>query len=120
MRPDQLKSYGAARRDILPGVEHRQHWYLNNRAGHSHQPTRLHERHMGRFKSPGHAQRFLSAYSPVASHFRAEGAKLEVFQCALGYHINCVRCGGARLELYSRRTSVMKRAIVYLMSWEGS
>jgi putative transposase len=26
---DQLKSYGAAKRDILPGVEHRQHRYLN-------------------------------------------------------------------------------------------
>jgi putative transposase len=37
---DQLKSYGAAKRQILPGVEHRQHWYLNNRAENSHQPTR--------------------------------------------------------------------------------
>jgi putative transposase len=44
--------------------------YLNNRAENSHQPTRQRERHMQRFKSPGHAQRFLSAYGPVASHFR--------------------------------------------------
>ena len=29
---DKLKSYGAAKREILPGVEHRQHRYLNNRA----------------------------------------------------------------------------------------
>ncbi len=29
---DQLKSYGAAKREILPEVEHRQHRYLNNRA----------------------------------------------------------------------------------------
>ncbi len=28
---DQLKSYGAAKRELLPGVEHRQHRYLNNR-----------------------------------------------------------------------------------------
>jgi putative transposase len=37
---DQLKSYGAAMRELLPGVEHRQHRYLNNRAENSHQPTR--------------------------------------------------------------------------------
>jgi putative transposase len=35
---DKLKSYGAAKRDMLPGVEHRQHRYLNNRAENSHQP----------------------------------------------------------------------------------
>jgi putative transposase len=66
---DKLKSYGAAKREILPGVEHRQHRYLNNRAENSHQPTRQWERHMQRFKSPRHAQRFLSAYGPIASHF---------------------------------------------------
>src|ERR687895_846101 len=41
---DQLKSYGAAKREILPGVEHRQHRYLNNRAENSHRPTRQRER----------------------------------------------------------------------------
>jgi putative transposase len=67
---DKLKSYGAAKREILPGVEHRQHRYLNNRAENSHQPTRQRERRMQRFKSPGQAQRFLSAYDPIAQHFR--------------------------------------------------
>jgi putative transposase len=67
---DKLQSYGAAKREILPGVEHRQHRYLNNRAENSHQPTRQRERHMQRFKTPGHAQRFLSAYGPIAQHFR--------------------------------------------------
>jgi putative transposase len=67
---DKLQSYGAARREILPGVEHRQHRYLNNRAENSHQPTRQRERRRQRFKSPGHAQRFLSAYGPIAQHFR--------------------------------------------------
>jgi len=33
---DKLKSYGAAKREILPSVEHRQHRYLNNRAENSH------------------------------------------------------------------------------------
>jgi putative transposase len=48
---DKLKSYGAAKREILPGVEHRQHKRLNNRAENSHQPTRLREKKMRRFKS---------------------------------------------------------------------
>ena len=67
---DKLKSYGAAKREMLPSVEHRQHRYVNNRAENSHQPTRQRERRMQRFKSPGHAQRFLAAYGPIAHHFR--------------------------------------------------
>jgi transposase-like protein len=43
---DRLKSYGAAKQEIPPGVEHRQHKYLNNRAENSHQPTRQQERRM--------------------------------------------------------------------------
>jgi hypothetical protein len=58
---DKLRSYGAAKREILPGVEHRQHKGLNNRAENSHQPTRLQEKNMRRFKSVKQAQRFLSA-----------------------------------------------------------
>ena len=41
---DQLASYGAAKREHLPGVEHRPHRYVHNRAEHSHQPTRQRER----------------------------------------------------------------------------
>jgi putative transposase len=67
---DKLRSYGAAKQEILPSVEHRQHRYLNNRAENSHQPTRQRERRMQRFKSPGHAPRFLSVYGPIISHFR--------------------------------------------------
>jgi len=67
---DKLKSYGAAKQESLPGVEHRQHRYLNNRAENSHQPTRQRERRMQGFKSAGHAQRFLAAYRPIAQHFR--------------------------------------------------
>jgi putative transposase len=67
---DQLKSYGAAKREVLPSVEHRQHRYLNNRAENSHQPTRQRERRMQGFKSPGHAQQFLAAYGLIAQHFR--------------------------------------------------
>jgi putative transposase len=67
---DRLRSYEAAKRAVLPSVEHRQRRYLNNRAGNSHQPTRQRERRMQRFKSTGHAQRFLAAYGPITSHFR--------------------------------------------------
>src|SRR4029453_13543673 len=67
---DKLKSYGAAKREIPPGVEHRQRRYLNNRCENSHRPTRQRERRMQGFKSAGHAQRFLSAYGPIAQHFR--------------------------------------------------
>jgi len=70
MITDKLKSYGAAKREILPGVEHRQSRYLNNRCENSHRPTRQRERRMQGFKSAGHAQRFLSAYGPIAQHFR--------------------------------------------------
>jgi putative transposase len=47
MITDKLKSYGAAKREILPGVEHRQHKGLNNRAENSHQSTRLREKRCG-------------------------------------------------------------------------
>src|SRR6266478_9867636 len=67
---DKLQSYGAAKRELLPGVEHRQHRDLNNRVENSHQPTRQRERRMQRFKSPGQAQRFLAAYGPIVQHFR--------------------------------------------------
>jgi len=73
---DKLKSYGAAKREILPGVEHRQHKGLNNRAERSHQPTRQRERIMRRFKSPGHAQRFLSAFGPISDHFHPKRHRL--------------------------------------------
>jgi putative transposase len=67
---DKLKSYGTAHRTLMPSVEHRSHKGLNNRAENSHQPTRQHERAMKRFRSPGAAQRFLSAFSGISPHFR--------------------------------------------------
>ena len=66
---DKLKSYAAAKREIMPGVEHRQHKGLNNRAENSHQPTRRRERIMKRFKSPRQVQRFLSIHDQIANIF---------------------------------------------------
>src|SRR5215218_5923665 len=50
---DKLASYPAAKKELMPGVEHRRHKGLNNRAENSHQPTRRRERQMKRFKSAG-------------------------------------------------------------------
>jgi putative transposase len=66
---DKLRSYAAAKRVVIPGVAHRQHRYLNNRAENS-QPTRERERRMRRFKSAAHAQRFAQVHGIIASHFR--------------------------------------------------
>ncbi len=67
---DKLRSYAAAKRVVMPGVAHRQHRYLNNRAENSHQPTRERERRMRRFKSAGHAQHFVEVHGIIGSHFR--------------------------------------------------
>src|SRR3954452_18796653 len=69
MITDKLASYGAAKGEVMPSVEHRRHKGLNNRAENSHQPTRRRERQMKRFKSPGQAQRFLSAHDGINNLF---------------------------------------------------
>jgi putative transposase len=67
---DKLRSYSAARTEVMPSVEHVHEKYQNNRAENSHQPTRLREKVMRGFKSSGHAQRFLSTFGVITSHFR--------------------------------------------------
>ena len=73
---DKLKSYEAAKNQVLKSVEHRQHKGLNNLCENSHQPTRTRERRMRRFKSPGQAQRFLSAFGPIRDHFHPKQHQL--------------------------------------------
>jgi putative transposase len=60
---DKLGSYGAAKREILLGMEHWQSRYLSNRCEVSPQSTRRRERHMRRCKPARHAQQVLSTYS---------------------------------------------------------
>jgi putative transposase len=62
---DKRRSYGAARRQIMPTVEHRSHKGLNNRAENSHLPLRKRERVMQRFRSPSALQRFVSVFSAL-------------------------------------------------------
>ena len=73
---DKLRSYGAAKRKILPGVEHRQSRYLNNQAEVSHQPTRRRERQIQRFKSARHAQQFLSSHGQIHNLFQLRRHRL--------------------------------------------
>lgn len=69
MITDKLRSYDAAKRDLMPGVEHRSHKGLNNQAENSHQPIRRRERIMKRLKSQRHLQRFVSIRDPIANLF---------------------------------------------------
>ena len=100
MITDKLASYGAAKREVMPGIEHRQHKALNNRAENSHQPTRRRERQMKQFKSAGQAQRFLSAHDQINNlfnlrrdHVTAEqhrASRIQTFQvwdeiCSMGW-----------------------------------
>src|ERR671920_1909553 len=80
MVTDKLASYPAAKEELLPGVEHRRHKGLNNRAENSHQPTRRRERQMKRFKSAGQAQRFLSAHGQVNNLFHLRRGHVSAVQ----------------------------------------
>lgn len=72
---DNLGSYAAALRRLpeLAHVEHQQvkaAMRCNNRVEQAHQPTRIREHRMGRFRSPPSTQRFLSAFARAANLFR--------------------------------------------------
>lgn len=60
---DKLRSYGVAHRELIPDAIHDASQYANNRAELSHQPTRVRERGMRRFKSIHQAQRFLNVHA---------------------------------------------------------
>ncbi len=66
---DKLRSYGVAHRETMPDAIHDTSQYANNRAELSHQPTRVRERGMRRFKSLVQAQRFLGVHSAVYNLF---------------------------------------------------
>ncbi len=60
---DDLRSYGAAARELGIADRHERGRWRNNRAENSHQPTRRRERKMQGFKGVGSAQRFLSTHA---------------------------------------------------------
>ena len=66
---DKLRSYDVAHRELMSDVIHDKSRYANNRAELSHQPTRVRERGMRRFKSMEQAQRFLVVHAAVYNLF---------------------------------------------------
>ncbi len=66
---DKLGSYRVAHRELIPEVIHDTSQYANNRAELSHEPTRVRERGMRKFKSMQQAQRFLGAHAAVHNLF---------------------------------------------------
>jgi putative transposase len=84
---DKLRSYGAAKREVMSAVEHRSHKGLNNRAGNSHLPLRKRERTMQGFRSAGSLQRFISIFSALRNLFVTPHHK----RSALATHIHRIR-----------------------------
>ena len=84
---DKLRSYGAARRQVMPTVEHRSHKGLNNRAENSHLPLRKRERAMQGFRSAGGLQRFLAVFSAVRNLFVPPHSK----RSAIAVHLHRLR-----------------------------
>ena len=66
---DKLRSYGVAHRELIPEAIHSTEKYENNRGEQSHEPTRVRERVMRRFKSVRQAQRFLGTHAAVSNLF---------------------------------------------------
>jgi putative transposase len=81
---DKLRSYGTAKRQVMPDVEHRSHKGLNNRAENSHLPLRKRERMMQGFRSPGSLQRFIAIFSTLRNLFVPPHQK----RSALAIHIH--------------------------------
>ena len=98
---DKLKSYAAANRDLGINVEHRQHKGLNNRAENSHQPTRVREKVMRRFKSARHLQRFASIHDQVGNLF---------MHCR--YHTNAQQKRALRTQAFETWESVTGTAML--------
>ncbi|MBL4682450.1 MAG: IS6 family transposase [Pseudomonadales bacterium] len=66
---DKLRSYRVAHRELMLETIHNTEKYANNRAELSHQPTRVRERGMRRFKSMKQAQGFFNTHAAVCNLF---------------------------------------------------
>ena len=69
MITDKLRSYGAARKEIMPSVVHCKTVTRTIERNRHTRHTREPERQMRRFKSPGQVQRFLSVEAQVHNLF---------------------------------------------------
>lgn len=84
---DKLRSYGVAKRCVMPAVERRSHKGLNNRAENAHLPLRKRERLMQGFRSAGGLQHFISVFSATRNHFIPPHQK----HAALATHLHRIR-----------------------------
>jgi len=66
---DKLRSYGVAHRELMPETIQDTSQYANNRCELSHEPTRVRERGMRKFKSMKQAQRFFGVHAAVYNLF---------------------------------------------------
>lgn len=66
---DRLRSYDVAHRGLIPETIHDTSQYANNRCELSHEPTRIREWGMRKFKSMEQTQRFLGAHAAVHNLF---------------------------------------------------
>ena len=71
---DQLRSYGAAMKQIGNAEKQETGRWQNNRAENSHPRFRRRERAMQRFRSMRSLQKFAAVYSSVCNHFNQERA----------------------------------------------
>ena len=69
---DDLRSYGAAVRDLRIESRYERARWKNNRVENSHRPTRRRECKVQRFKSAGSAQKFLSIHAAVYNTFNVQ------------------------------------------------
>lgn len=96
---DKLRSYSAARQQVMPAVEHRAHKGLNNRAENSHVPLRKRERMMQHFRSAGALQRFVSIFSALRNLLVPSRSK----RTAFGIHLH-------RLQAFAQWNAVTAAA----------
>ncbi|WP_414900292.1 DDE-type integrase/transposase/recombinase [Rhizobium cremeum] len=84
---DKLRSYGAAKRDVMPAVGHRSHKGLNNRAENSHLAAAKAGTDDEGFRSAASLQRFISIFSMLRNLFVAPHQK----RSALATHVHRIR-----------------------------
>ena len=77
---DKLRSYGVAHRELISDTIHISDRYANNRAEQSHEPTRVRERGMRRFKSIAQAQKFVTTHASVSNLFNIGRHKVSAEQ----------------------------------------
>ena len=77
---DKLRSYGVAHRELISDTIHISDRYANNRAEQSHEPTRVRERGMRRFKSIAQTQKFVTTHASVSNLFNLGRHKVSAEQ----------------------------------------